>query len=289
MIHEPSRIQRIGRIVALCLAATLAAGSAAANDAAARLTAVAGGAALADRPIDPSSNISEGASITTGDDGNLAMLVDEDAVVELCAKTEMKLLRDEEKGTRIIEVGAGTTRIIVDPDSDADSLQIVTPAMVATLLGTAVYVTVDPNTGETTIASEDHAVKLESRDPNITGSTVINGNQKLTMRPGEAPPETPENIDEEDLAKIAECLKDMHGAALASSRSRSSKAEDRLAAADGQIALLPFVPFDPLDPLDDPLGEPPNDPNIEPPNIVGEDGILPDPPQEPTDGGEIPL
>jgi len=130
-------------------------------------------------------------------------------------------------------------------------------------------------------------VKIESRDPNVKGSTVINGMQKLSMRTGEAPPENPDDVDEEDLAKISECLKDIHGAAVAYSR-KGAKAEDRMAAVDGQVALLPIPPFDPLDPLDDPLGEPPNDPNIEPPNIVGEEGLMPDPP-EPTDGGEIPL
>lgn len=283
MTQESLRIDRLGRIFALCLAANLVVGQATAvgDGTAVRLTAVIGEAALEDQPIEPRSHVTEGASITTGDDGNLAMLVDEDAVVELCAKTEMKLMRDEENGTRIIEVGAGTTRIILDPDADVGTLQIVTPAMVATLMGTAVYVTVDPTTGESTIVSEDHAVKLESRDPNVKGSTVINGNQKLTMKPGEAPPEKPEEVSDEEMEKIAECLKDIHGAAVANSKSGSSKPEDRMAAVDGDLALLPLPPFDPLDPGNDPLGEGPNDPNIEPFNTFPDD--IPDYIPEPGD------
>jgi len=290
MTRESLRIDRLGRMLALCLSANLIVGTAAAVDetAAVRLTAVIGDAALEDRPVEPNSNVTEGASITTGDDGNLAMLVDEDAVVELCAKTEMKLQRDEETGTRTIEVGAGTTRIILDPKADVGSLQIVTPAMVATLMGTAVYVTVDAATGESTIVSEDHAVRLESRDPNVLGSTVINGKQKLTMKPGEAPPEKPEDVSDEDIEKISECLKDIHGAAVANSKSGSSKPEDRMAALDGELFFFPLPPFDPLDPSDDPLGEPPNDPNIETFNVYPNE-FEDNRPPEPTDGGEIPL
>jgi hypothetical protein len=277
MTHESSRIHEIGRIVALCFAATLIVEPAAAvgdGTSGGRLTAVIGEAAVANEPIEPEAYLREGASITTGDDGNLAMLVDEDTVVELCAKTEMKLMRDEETGSRIIEVGAGTTRIIVDPNADVGKLQIVTPAWVATLMGTVVYVTVDPTTGESTLVSEDHAVNLKSSDPNIKGNTVVNGNQKLTMRPGDAPPEKPEDIDQDELDKISECLKDIHGAAVANSKSGSSKAEDRLAAVDGNNLLLPFPPFDPLDPSNDPLGEGPNDPDIEPPNLIPIDDLL---------------
>jgi hypothetical protein len=289
MTDESSRNHRRVRIAGLCLASILVAGPAASGTPAGRLTAVIGDATLADRPIDPRSNVTEGASITTGGDGNLAMLVDEDAVVELCAETEMKLLRDETSGTRVIEVGAGTTRIIVDPDTDLGTLQIVTPAMVATLMGTAVYVTVDPVTKETTLISEDHKVKLESRDPNVHGSTIVDGNQKLTMRPGEPPPENPENVDEDDLTNISECLKDIHGAAVATSRSGSSKAENRMAAVDGQITLLPptsLSPPDLFDPNQDPPGDDPIvEPDIQAPNVVAvERTITP----EATDGGTFP-
>jgi hypothetical protein len=282
MTHERLRDHRIGLVAVLCLAANLVVWPAFGADHAGRLTAVIGEASLADRPIEPRSNVTEGASIVTGEDGNLAMLVDEDAVVELCAKTEMKLLRDEDTGTRIIEVGAGTTRIIVDPNTDIGKIQIVTPAMVATLMGTAIYVTVDPVTKESTLISEDHRVKFQSGDPNVAGSTIINGMQKLTMRPGEPPPENPEDVDEDDLMKVSECFKDTHGAAVASDRSESEDDTlNRMAAVDGKIPLPPWRPGPP-----DPQGPDPGDPDIESPNVhlpeIGDDlaGSACDPPSD---------
>jgi len=218
-----------------------------------------------DRSLEQQQSVPEGASIQTGDEGNLAMLIDDDAVVELCAKTEMKLLRDEETGARIIEVGSGTTRIILDPDADVGSLQIISPVMVATLMGTAVIVTVDPETGETTIASEDHKLKVEPRDPNIKGTTIVDGKQKATLAAGQAPPASADDVDDEELEKMAECLKDLHGAAVANS-SNKNNAPDRMAAIDGDTTLPPWV-APPGDPPGGPPGEDPTDPDLQPPDI----------------------
>jgi len=249
----------------VCLAAALVVGAPVSAETGAQLTAVIGDATQGDRSLAQRGTVTEGASIETGEEGNLAMLVDDDAVVELCAKTEMKLLKDEATGTRIIEVGSGTTRIIVDPNADVGSLQIVSPVMVATLMGTEIIITVDPVTKETTIASKDHKLKAEHRDPDIKGSTIVDGHQKLTMKAGEAPPPNADEANDEELEKMAECLKDIHGAAVASS-GKKNKAPDRLAAVDGQVTLPPWIQ-DPANPTDDPPGDDHTDPGIQPTDI----------------------
>ena len=141
-----------------------------------------------------------------------------------------------------IEVGAGTTRIIVEPGSSDEPIQISTPAAIATILGTVVYVTVDPVTGETTIASEDHPVKIESSDPSISGSTTINGMETLTMRPGEAPAAKPQRMAKSVLQNLGGCLRDIHGDALAFDRATvADRVPDRMAAADAEVVDLPLV------------------------------------------------
>jgi hypothetical protein len=201
-----------------------------------------------DSPLSRESELGDEAEIATGDDGNAAMLVDEDNLVELCASTKMKLKHDDATGGRIIEVGAGTTRIIVDPTKGGEPLQISTPAAIATIMGTVVYVTVDPASGETTIASEDHPVQIKSSDPNVSGSTTINGMESVTLTPGEAP-ERPEKMARSVLENISGCLANLHGVALDYDRvAAANRAQDRLARADGELAELPPVGIGPEGP-----------------------------------------
>jgi ferric-dicitrate binding protein FerR (iron transport regulator) len=302
MNDDPSRSQRrnLGSTL-LCLAVALTAGTAMGDSVggeiavpapgSARLTAVSGDTSLGGDPVDRRSDLGDQAAIQTGEDGNAAMLVDEDNLVELCASTKMKLKRHPESGGRIIEVGAGTTRIIVEPGSTDEPLQISTPAAIATILGTVVYVTVDPATGETTIASEDHPVKIESSDPDIKGSTTINGMETLTMRPGEAPGAKPEKLAKSVLENLSGCLKDIHGDALAFDRTYvADKAQERMAAADAEVVDLPLVGLGP--PVGPPM-EGPGEEGIEDPADVIEPLDIVDLPDEdmfdlPEGCGEIP-
>lgn len=258
MRETPSKRLRTGRLPLLALALLWIVGAAADSLAgtdvtappagSARLTAVAGSATVGDAPLSRTAGLADDSAIETGDDGNAAMLVDEDNLVELCASTKMKLKRHPSTGGRVIEVGAGTTRIIVDPTAGNEPLQISTPAAIATIMGTVVYVTVDPGTGETTITSGDHPVRIQSSDPKIGGSTTINGLEQITMRPGQAPA-TPKRVAPSVLENLSGCLQDIHGAALAFDRAAVAKqTQDRMAQADGEVAQLPVVGAGPPEP-----------------------------------------
>jgi hypothetical protein len=280
MNDNTRREQRAALAALSCLIALLIAGAAPASETAARVTAVVGGA-----NIDRSAAVGDDTSIETAADGNAAMLVDEDSLVELCASTIMTLTRRPDTGNRVIKVGAGTTRIMVEPRGDDEHIQIHTPAAIATILGTVVYVTVDPVTGDTTIASEDNPVRVENADPTVTGSTTINGMESVTLRRGEALSE-PTKIARSVLANMGGCLTDLHDAAASlDSAVVIGNVQDRLAMADGVDASLPEVGAGVAAALTvgDPGGDPTENPFKEPIPPPSE----PEPPPPPS--SELPL
>ena len=171
MYHKPQTKQRGALAAALCAIAVLIAGAASAAETAARITAVEGGTHVGDAAADRSAALGEDAAVQTADDGNCALLVDEDALVELCSSTIMTLTRRPDTGNRVVKVDAGTTRVVAEPRSADEYIEIHTPAAIATIMGTIVFVEVDPVTGATKI-TPDNPVKVESSDPNVTGSSI---------------------------------------------------------------------------------------------------------------------
>lgn len=291
MTNRIVRSDRGAGIALVCALALFVAGPASAAAVGARLTAVAGKATSGDAALTRAGALAEDTPIETGDDGGAAMLVDEDSVVELCAETIMTLTRNEE-GNRVVEVSAGTMRIVVEPRLGEEHIQIHTPAAIATILGTVVYVTVDPVTGESSITSADNPVRVEARDPKVTGSTTIQGSERITMKPGEAPATEPEKLPKSALTNLGSCLMDSHTTALDLDRlQHDAIVGERIALADGSVAGLPSVasggpdfgppgdassienPADVLSPIDtvdgiDPPVDPPVEPPIEPPGDI---------------------
>ena len=265
MLNQIIRPSRDAGIALLCGFVLFSAGSAVAASVGARLTAVVGEATSGDAALDREGPLAEDTQIKTGSDGGAAMLVDEDSLVELCAETIMTLTRNE-TGNRVIEVGAGTTRVIVQPRPGEEHIQIHTPAAIATILGTVVYVTVDPDTGESSITSGDNPVRIESADPTVKGSTTIRGSERITMKPGEAPAAEPERLPESTLTNLGGCLKDFHTAALQLDRiSHASNVGERIALTDASIALLPSVALEKVAPK---VPAPDSKPSIEDPAEV---------------------
>jgi hypothetical protein len=251
---SPQTKNRGTSTAALCLAALLLAGAPAGAETAARVTGLSGSASAGDAPVGLSGSVADGTSIQTAEDGNAAMLVDQRSLVEMCSRTNMKLTRHADTGNRVIEVGAGTTRIIVEPGSDEDHIQIHTPAAIATILGTVVYVTVDPATGESTITSEDNEVKIESADPNVTGSTTISGSEQVTMRPGDAPA-APKRLTRTALSNLAGCLANFHSLDLTLDRAAwSANIATNMATTDADVSNLPGVGSGPPAAATDPPG-----------------------------------
>jgi hypothetical protein len=161
-----------------------------------------------------SGTLAEGEHVKLGEDGACSILVDRDALVELCGQTSLLLRRDERSNRRIVALDRGEIRIVVEPRAFEERIEIHTPAAIATLLGTIVHVSVDPTTGATTISSAESRVSVRSGDPHIPGTTIVDVSEQLTVMPGEAPPAAPRRLDRDQLSELGGCLVDFHSAAL---------------------------------------------------------------------------
>lgn len=158
--------------------------------------------------------LAEDQHLKLGEDGACSILVDQDAVVELCGQTSLVLKKDRASNRRIVALDGGEIRIVVEPRDFKERIEIHTPAAIATLLGTIVHVSVDPVTGATTISSAESKVSVRSRDPQVRGTTVVAASEQITVMPGSAPPVKPRRLDKEQLAELGGCLVDFHSAAL---------------------------------------------------------------------------
>lgn len=177
-----------GRASRWAAAALLAALPAAAAAPSARVTAVTGTAGARGAQLEPRALLADGDSIQTGADGACSVLVDDDAVLELCQGTSLRLgHRDEPAGgARVLQLQRGEIRVVAEPRAAERRIEIHTPAAIATVLGSIVFVAVDAQ-GTTTIASGEHDVRVESAR-RLGSPLVVHAGEQVTIRPGAAVP-----------------------------------------------------------------------------------------------------
>jgi hypothetical protein len=185
-----------------------------ADEPGAQVTAVVGDAVTGSgEPLANHGGIGDGQEIRMGKEGGCSLLVDEDALLELCEETSVVLERDERTNRRRVRVDAGEIRIVVEPRLLEERIEVHTPAAIATILGTIVHVAVDPETGETAISSAESKVRVESSDPSVKGSTTVGSLEQITVKPGEAPPSRPRRMAREEIAALGGCLLNFHATA----------------------------------------------------------------------------
>jgi hypothetical protein len=251
-------MKRIFLYTAIFGALTFQTGSAwAARDA--RLTSVKGEATSSAGALDSHTELGDGEQLKTGDESGCSILLDENAVVELCGQTRISFSTDEKRGNRIINIESGTVRMIVEPREANERIEIHTPAAIATILGTIIIVTVDPVTGEATFTSSDSQVNIRALDeedctpfglpaeagiPQCAEGTTIGALEQLTVVPGEKVREKKE-VSEQDLALLGGCLFDFHDLAAEIDRmAQANKATQRVVAIDVAAVDLPPVSLD---------------------------------------------
>ncbi len=193
---------------------------------------------------DLGGSIADGEHLRVGEDAGCSVLLDDNAVVELCGQTSIVFERDRASNRRIVSLSSGEIRIVVEPRNFEERIEIHTPAAIATLLGTIVHVSVDAKTGVTTISSAQSKVSVRSDEPDVRGTTVLAAGDQVTVRPGEAPPATPKRLDPQEVSELGGCLVDFHVAAAdRDSRESGERAMDRLAVVDAVNAgSLPLPP-----------------------------------------------
>jgi ferric-dicitrate binding protein FerR (iron transport regulator) len=233
------QLRRMERLLAcgigIGLSVLLGAVAALADEPSAQVTVVVGDAvAGSGRPLANHSGIGDGEAIQMGKEGGCSLLVDDDALLELCEGTSVVLERDEQTNRRRVRVDAGEIRIVVEPRLLEERLEVHTPAAIATILGTIVHVAVDPATGETTISSAESKVRVESSDPSVKGSTTVSSLEQITVKSGEAPPSQPRRLAREEIAALGGCLLNFHAVAQELARDELHlHAVERIATVDG--------------------------------------------------------
>jgi hypothetical protein len=214
-----------------------------------------------------SGPIADGEHIRLGEDAACSILLDDDAVVELCGQTSVVFERDRDSNRRIVSLDSGEIRIVVDPRDFEERIEIHTPAAIATLLGTIVHVSVDPKTGATTISSAQSKVSVRSDEPSVRGTTVLTAGEQVTVEAGAAPPATPKRLDPQEVSELGGCLVNFHVAAVdRDSRESGERVTGRLTASDAANAgSLPGAA-----PSDRPRGSPRDDPGDP---LAGQEGV----------------
>ncbi len=222
------------------------------------LTAVKGDASIQDRELGERAELAEDQQLRTGDDSGCSVLLDKSAVVELCGSTQISFGRDAKRGNRIVNVESGELRLVVEPREANERIEIHTPAAIATILGTVVYISVDPVTGATTISSSESRVNIRARDgvecsprgmppepgiPECAEGATIGSLEQLTITPGERP-ESVKKLSQRQVDDLGGCLLDFRDLALdVDRRSQESKAVARVAEVDMAASeSLPFAP-----------------------------------------------
>jgi len=249
------------------------------------LTSVMGETSSPTGDLDSHTELGDEERLETGDESGCSILLDENAVVELCGQTRISFATDARRGNRIVNIESGTVRMVVEPREAGERIEIHTPAAIATILGTIIYVTVDPTTGETTFTSSDSRVNIRGRDeldctpvglpaeagiPECAEGTTIGSLEQLTVAAGGQARETTK-VDERDLAALGGCLFNFHELAAKIDRmGQEKKAAERVAAVDVASVDLPPVSLDDgpaietgsgddieaeIDPFDDPRQE----------------------------------
>ena len=181
--------------------------------------------------------ISDGEHVRLGEGDACSILLDDDAVVELCGETSVVFKRDRDSNRRIVSLDSGEIRIVVEPREFEERIEIHTPAAIATLLGTIVHVAVDPKTGETTITSAQSKVSVRSDESAVRGTTVLTAGEQVTVEPGDAPPADPKRLDPEEVSALGGCLVNFHTAAAdRDSRDSGERVTGRLTAFDAANA-----------------------------------------------------
>jgi ferric-dicitrate binding protein FerR (iron transport regulator) len=183
----------------------------------ATVTAVSGNAGASGVALERQARLADGDSLQTGADGACSVLVDGDTVLELCQSTSLRLGHRDGRadGPRVLELRSGEIRVLAAQRPADQRIEIHTPAAIATILGSVVYVAVDAK-GVTTIASAESNVRVES-SRRLGRVLTLTAGQQVTVRPGAPIPRVAQIWDPEDSPADG-CLIDFRAIAFDDSR-----------------------------------------------------------------------
>lgn len=218
---------------ALACVALAAPAAAAESEAAAHITSVVGSVQAGDSPGgDQRGTLGEGQNVTTAEDSNCSLLVDDDALVEMCGGTSVALSRSA-KGQRVVRLDQGEVRMFVEPRVADERIEIHTPTVVATILGSVVHVSHDPATDTSTVSSAEHDIKVHKIGDPEDVFTIVKQGEQLQIAANQAIPSSARPMTAAVMGGLAGCFLQIHEAAVTFDRGVSaSRAATRVAEVD---------------------------------------------------------
>jgi len=216
------------------LAAILIAAAPAHSDEGAVVTVLAGGASTPARSLVERDALIDEEMLEVAEDGGCSILLDRNAVIELCGGTRVAFEKDASRGTRIVKVDSGQLRMFVESRPPRERIEIHTPAAIATILGTAVYIAVDPLTGASTFASYQSQVAIRNRGGAAQETTTIGASEQLEVGPDGV--HEVKTLSRAQLDALGSCLLDFQDLALRAARSgQASSATERMLEIDSAV------------------------------------------------------
>jgi hypothetical protein len=171
-----------------------------------RVTSSSGASHADGTPLTQHSTVASGEVIKVDKRGR-ASIYAANTVVNLCNGAKMKFQTEASDGAQILGISEGEIKASAGPRGKGSRLEIHTPVAIATLLGTAVHVEVDPETGDTIITSLEHRVRVENIDDALDGYVILSPGDQVVVRKDSAPNEV-SKVDPGDFKRSSRCLDD---------------------------------------------------------------------------------
>lgn len=165
--------------------------------------------------------------------GLASLIVGDSAIVKMCHGAAMGFGSDLGSGPTALNLRTGHLKVSAGKRPTDSPLEIHTPAAIATLLGTEVHVVVDPASGDTTITSISHDIRVTGVSSEDKEGVVISEGQRVTIRKG-GEPGAVETVAVAERTINSDCLSDARFRIAAVDTARRSYAADSVA----QIASM---------------------------------------------------
>ncbi|MDP6979366.1 MAG: FecR family protein [Myxococcota bacterium] len=226
------------------------------------LTATHGNVSVNGETATQSDAVGTGDTVEVEGGAIASVLVGDTALVRMCHGAALGFGNDSGDGPSALNLRGGQVKVSAGKRPAGDPLEIHTPAAIATLMGTEVHLSVDRDSGATTITSLEHQIRIAGSSKQPQAPIVISPGEKITVSKDGVVGEV-ETASAPDLAFSSDCLDDARfriAAVKAAVRQYADKSVEQIAKMDTEVDV-PMVasgpPIIPTGTLGAPLTIPP--------------------------------
>ena len=199
------RILQLACLTALTMAVGLFGSSPALAARANVVTSVSGSFDSEAGALSQSDTVAIGDRISTLGDSTASVMMGDSAVIRMCNRASMRFANQTDIGPSTLQLDRGEIKASAASRPSDNPFEIHTPAAIATLLGTAVHVSVNPESGETVVTALDHRIHVKSTDASLAGAIELMPGDQVVVAVGEKPGMV-RQIDHFQFAGSSDCL-----------------------------------------------------------------------------------